>query len=355
MPGPASLATGAVFVDGDKHQQPTPVQLTPNPVNDHQPDGDLRHLDDYTTTDCTDPNFIISNRNVDAHSLYDHWDDADLRTGSHQHIIKGIDSQLHCFSGTVRKCLGISIFAALLVLPLLCAGFMFNASVHAYNHEQTCGGPELWAGMTQTAWWMNAWWTMIAMMLLAYFGEEYKRPILFLAAFPLIAVAIVISAFICPECGDLIAFIAALVFVVMLLGVIFWPFIAPLVIASILENRKTWVRYYSFKMFYNGFHFTTINPGNTTTWPVNALYAMPPRVCENRECVGGWPDTPPRGVVGLLEDIVVPFQYPGFCASPSSAPGKKYTGSVPDPCALVYFLSLTFFSFFSLLCAIRVD
>ena len=149
-----------------------------------------------------------------------------------------------------------------------------------------------------------------------------------LLTLPYWVMAFVITAFLFPEMyvdsGDLYSFVACIVLVLMLIGMVLWPFIAPLIIAAVLEGRTTWVRYYDFKIFYNGYHFASINPVNTTQWPSDTLdenYAMPGRTCEDRTCEGGWTDAPPRGIVGLIEDIIVPNMDPTYCAQPNAAPG----------------------------------
>jgi hypothetical protein len=54
---------------------------------------------------------------------------------------------------------------------------------------------------------------------------------------------------------------------------------------------------------------------------VDEIYAMPGRKCEDRKCEGGWAEAPPRGLVGLIEDIIVPNMDPAYCAQPNAAPG----------------------------------
>jgi hypothetical protein len=205
---------------------------------------------------------------------------------------------------------------------------MIQVAYHAYHYEQTCSGAELWAGMLQGLWWMFFWWTMMCLFAVAAMSSDWQQLGMGLLTLPYWVMAFVITAFLFPDTyyydGELYSFIACLVLVLMLIGMVLWPFIAPLIIAAVLEGRTTWVRYYDFKIFYNGYHFASVNPVNTTQWPSGKLdenYAMPGRTCEDRTCEGGWTDAPPRGIVGLIEDIIVPNMDPTYCAQPNAAPG----------------------------------
>jgi hypothetical protein len=256
--------------------------------------------------------------------LYEEWKDEPI--SSYKSIMYTIDKQLSCFAGAIRKILGYLMFCTLLVLPMLCAGFMLNASYDAFYHHQTCSGPEIWAGMLQATWWCFFWWSLICGFIWAALNDDLKALGIILLQAPYWITAWSITLVIFGDdysvSGDAFFFVVCCVLFLMLLAMALWPFFAPLILAVILENRLTWIRYYDFRLFYNGYYFGTINPVNTTMWPSdNELYLLPPITCKDRKCTGGWSDTAPRGVVGLIEDIIIPHRNPTYCTNPSSAPG----------------------------------
>ena len=106
----------------------------------------------------------VDTKQISLHQgSYDHYSDEQKNGNGPRGLLYAIDKQLHCCTGAVRKGLGFFIFGTLMCLPLICAGFMISTAYHAYYHEQTCSGPELWAGMLQGLWWMFFWWTMMCL------------------------------------------------------------------------------------------------------------------------------------------------------------------------------------------------
>lgn len=294
---------------------------------------------DEKPVDCANPGFDVetaggageqvgtsitetSTADNDEFQLYAHIEG---KGNSPMQVMKRIDSGLHCFSGGVRKFLGYLIFGAMMCVPLLCAGLMVSASYDVYHNEKTCSGPELVGGMLQSIWWMYFWWTMVGLMILGSKCMPGECALIFIAT-PYCIMALVLAAPFVPNTtgddGTIILIIAAIILVCMLIGMILWPFLAPLIIASQLKSRMTWVRYYNFKLFYNGLPFAEVNPGNTTQWPLdNEMYQMPERSCYDKVCTGGWSAEAPRGITGLLEDMILPNQEPSFCSSNATAPG----------------------------------
>ena len=94
---------------------------------------------------------------------------------------------------------------------------MMNSTYDAYHHEQTCGGPELWAGVLQSIWWMYFWWSMIGLMMI---GAGLDRQLgAVIISIPYIVMAFCLTIPLIPDCydcGDAILIAGALVLLCML-------------------------------------------------------------------------------------------------------------------------------------------